>query len=433
MPSLLLLPLLLPCFLLFLPGMAFLAPVPATPICHPYSFSSLLATKESASITLPPATHPSTQPTLIRFKRHALRRALHLAGRRLLPFLFSGWVDEWLERRWVEGEKAWERELLVLANDWQEKDNERIQGKGIGKVTEWVVEGPQPLPATVKNDNVPSSFPPASCSSPFVLFRAPLNKRERMKKALTRLSAILRSIFLPPILFGARNSRNGGRGAMEDEEIQEWRLYAAARAEREVNRKMRRRIQKKGEGDGEGVVLGKIGIKFRIPETRTITAVDRAGAALFKWEEAEEEVVEEEVEELVIDEMKGSEGGVLKMRTVGVKVGGGECAGGGLRPLPVVVLVWCYVPPEARGRGYGEKMMEMVSEALLGEKEEKEEHGLGNWRTRKRGRERRGYILLTVDDNGSGRLTGYYQRLGFRMAPSLSSEACEVMLRPIIM
>ena len=347
-------------------------------------------------------------------------------------------MDGWLERRWVEGEKAWERELLVLANGWQEKNKETKQEERIGEVTEWVVEGPRPLPATVEKDDFPSSSSsPSSCSSAFVLLRAPLNKRERMKKTLQQFSAMLRPIFLPPILFGVRKKKGGKKGgkeAMEDEEeIQEWHLCAAARTEEQVDRERRRTKEREG-GRGCVVILGKVGIKFREPKTRTLTAVDRAGAALFGWEEEEEE---EEKEEEVAEEMEGTERGVVRERRVGVKVGGGEGAGGGLRPLPVIVLVWCYVPPEARGRGYGEKMMEMVSEALLGQagkkEEEKEKDGRGNWRRKRRKERRRGYILLTVDDNGSGRLKGYYQRLGFRMAPSLSSEACEVMLRPITM
>ena len=238
---------------------------------------------------------------------------------------------------------------------------------------------------------------------------------------MQQLGATLRPILLPPILFGVskrKGGRKGGKEAKEgeEEEIQEWHLYAAVRAEQEQGGRVIRARR-------DGMVLGKIGIKFREPKTRTLTAVDRAGAALFGWEEeGEEEKMEQE------EKMEGREEGVVSKGSVGVKVVGGKGGGGGgeERPLPVIVLVWCFVPPEARGRGYGERMMEMVSETLLGG-EKTEEGG------REGGRRRRGYILLTVDDNGSGRLRRYYQELGFRLAPSLSSEECEVMLRPIVL
>lgn len=40
-----------------------------------------------------------------------------------------------------------------------------------------------------------------------------------------------------------------------------------------------------------------------------------------------------------------------------------------------------------------------------------------------------GFVMLTADDNGSGKLVCYYEQQGFRRAPRLSSPGCDVLLR----
>lgn len=83
----------------------------------------------------------------------------------------------------------------------------------------------------------------------------------------------------------------------------------------------------------------------------------------------------------------------------------------GRRPATVMVVVFCFVPLEQRGRGYGERMLSLAVQQLL------KENGEG------------GFVMLTADDNGSGRLVRYYEQQGFRLAPTLSSPGCDVLLR----
>jgi hypothetical protein len=39
-----------------------------------------------------------------------------------------------------------------------------------------------------------------------------------------------------------------------------------------------------------------------------------------------------------------------------------------------------------------------------------------------------GFVMLTADDNGSGRLVRYYENQGFCLAPALSTPGCDVLL-----
>jgi hypothetical protein len=78
-----------------------------------------------------------------------------------------------------------------------------------------------------------------------------------------------------------------------------------------------------------------------------------------------------------------------------------------------VVVVFCFVPLKHRGLGYGERLVSLAGQQLLA--------GVGSGSGG-------GLIMLTADDNGSGRLVRYYERQGFRRAPALSSPGCDVLL-----
>lgn len=77
----------------------------------------------------------------------------------------------------------------------------------------------------------------------------------------------------------------------------------------------------------------------------------------------------------------------------------------------MMVVVFCFVPLEQRGRGFGERMLSLAVQQLL----ERDSKG--------------GFVMLTADDNGSGRLVRYYEKQGFRLAPTLSSPGCDILLR----
>ena len=82
-----------------------------------------------------------------------------------------------------------------------------------------------------------------------------------------------------------------------------------------------------------------------------------------------------------------------------------------------MVVVFCFVPLEHRGRGYGERMVALAGQQLL------RRFGDGG-----SGSGGGGLVMLTADDNGSGRLVRYYERQGFRLAPALSSPGCDVLM-----
>jgi len=406
--------------LLSLPAASFLH-LPLRPhIVHRY-FDSAAA--PPSVLEIPPASDQACRPILRRFTRRVTFRAWHLIWRHRFPFFLPAWVDARLEKRWVDGQEDWLQDLHILAREAEDREEEEQKEEEEEKGNEgghriWSVTGPSRYLAPLDHVEASSISPSSTMSSfvPLSLRQAPVPRPRRLGKTVRRLRSTLRSMLRPSLLFGVERTRVG-LSTRGDEDIQEWHLYGLrcregtvqkegrveSAAEKEsTGRTTKRRAERRGE---QNILLGKVGIKVKLPGIGGPSAVCDAGRALFGE-------------------------------------GGEEGAAGG--PLPVVVLVWCFVPVEFRGRGIGRVMIDMVEEAVVGRgRKEGEEDGGAGWEEQEpkdalpppleakgKGR-RRGYVMLTVDDNGSGRLWQYYHALGFRIAPSLSSDDCQIMLRPI--